>query len=120
MGGRRSHLAALALALIVMLSACAPSTGTVRGANESHQLTLAVSANRTTAFTGDGVSIAGYHILIIQLDITAFGGTSPTLDVKVQTLIDGTNWCDVAAFTQATGSSTRRLAVRLDRTSPTP
>lgn len=43
----------------------------------------------------------------------SIGGTSPTLDVKIQDTADGINWIDVpsAAFTQVTANGTARLIV---------
>ena len=42
------------------------------------------------------------------LNVTAASGTSPTLDVKLETSSDGTNWYTVAAFAQKTGISSER------------
>ena len=119
--GRRGSAAVL-LALLVMLASCSPVAqptpkGAVRGAGNAGRLTLATSAARTAAFTGDAVTVTGYRLLVIELDVTAVSGTTPTLDVKVQTLVDGTNWCDIAAFTQAT-AATRQLVRISQETTP--
>ena len=50
----------------------------------------------------------------ITLDITAFGGTNPTLDVKLQRLDPASGkWVDLpgAAFAQKTGTATADLTV---------
>lgn len=69
--------------------------------------TLLASAARTdTAGTnGDAVRLPdapnGYAFV---LDVTAAAtATGDTLDVQVQTLIDGTNWVPVCSFTQVLG-----------------
>lgn len=48
-----------------------------------------------------------YSSLIGKLSVTTLsGGTSPTLDVYIQTTDDGgTTWFDAAHFTQATGAT---------------
>ena len=51
--------------------------------------------------------------MIAFVNVTAASGTSPTLNLKIQTSDDGgTTWCDVpsGAFTQATGATTQMLA----------
>lgn len=54
---------------------------------------------------GDTSTLRGYGLatsLLVQLDVTAVAGTTPTLDVVVEDTIDGTNWYTVAAFAQKT------------------
>lgn len=44
--------------------------------------------------------------LVLRLNVTAASGTSPTLDVIFQQSFDnGTNWVDVARFSQITGTT---------------
>lgn len=52
-------------------------------------------------------------IEVVQ-DVTAIGGTSPTLDTTVQFSEDGGTWVDEDAFSQviATGKSRRNMGVR--------
>lgn len=95
--------------LLVLATACQPSTTQPRGGSFGSRVVLASSAAHSTAFTGPAMETGGARTLIIELDITAVTGTTPTLDVKVQTLVDGTNWCDVAAFTQRTTGTARQL-----------
>jgi len=72
-----------------------------------------VSAARTTtgsqllnSLPGSWDTITGYLI------VTAASGTNPTLDVVYQTTPDGgTTWFTVTSFTQATGTTTQRLAL---------
>jgi hypothetical protein len=58
------------------------------------------TANGTPFDTEDALAISA------TLAITAVAGTTPTLDVKLQESVDGTNWNDVGAFPQKTGSGT--------------
>jgi hypothetical protein len=67
---------------------------------------LVLSAARATS--GDSGPIQGWgaaDTLRLQLDVTAFAGTSPTLDVVVEDTIDGAGWNTIATFAQkvATG-----------------
>jgi hypothetical protein len=71
-------------------------------------VTLAPSAARTGAFTGSAVPCDEYGSAHLTLAVTAAGGTSPTLDVKVRDSADGTTFADVAAFAQKTGVATER------------
>lgn len=76
--------------------------------------TLLASAARTT--TGTSSEVAGFESatsLVVQLNVTAASGTSPTLDVVLQDTVDGTNWNTVATFTQATAvtRSVQRVTV---------
>lgn len=68
--------------------------------------TLAASAARTTS--GQTSSLTGYgyaKTLRAQLAVTAASGTTPTLNVVIEDTVDGgTNWNQVAAFTQATAT----------------
>lgn len=76
------------------------------------ELVLAPSAARTAAFTGEAIPIKGYNSLLIELNSTAASGTSPTLDVKVQTRV-GPNgsWADIGAFAQVTGVTKRIMRI---------
>lgn len=66
---------------------------------------LLASAARTATGTGDAVTgMGGFRCLQAQLDVTAAAtATGDTLDVYLQTTIDGTNWVDIAHFTQVLG-----------------
>lgn len=73
--------------------------------------TLFASAARTA--TATSAVFAGYGdatALIIQLDVTASSGTTPTLDVVIQDTVDGTNWNTIYSFTQlvTTGRAVKR------------
>lgn len=68
-------------------------------------LEILASGARTATDTGDAVSVKGNPDAVeFELDVTAAATEAgDTLDVFVQTTIDGTNWIDVVAFTQVTG-----------------
>ena len=69
-------------------------------------ITLLASAARTA--TGDGAAVSDRLLenaasLLVVLDVTAQAGTSPTLDVEVQTRFDGTNFGELVQFARNTG-----------------
>lgn len=74
------------------------------------EVTLAASAARTA--TGNGDAFTGFapaDILAAQLVVSARSGTNPTLDVVIQTSLDGgTTWFDLITFTQATAATSER------------
>jgi hypothetical protein len=66
---------------------------------------LLASAARTTTGTGDEFLLEGMSALTLQCNLTAAATeVGDTLDVFVQTTIDGTNWVDVYHFTQMLGN----------------
>lgn len=76
--------------------------------------TLVPSAARTTSGSANVNLPNDGQALIAQLEVTAHAGTTPTLDVKFQDSVDGTNYIDIpsAAFTQVTTTDGRtRLAI---------
>ncbi|MDP9474435.1 MAG: hypothetical protein M3R38_01830 [Actinomycetota bacterium] len=65
---------------------------------------LAPSAARTAS--GDSGIWTGFSdssTLRAQLDVTAFAGTGPTLDVVIEDSLDGTTWNTLVTFSQKTG-----------------
>lgn len=81
----------------------------------------ATVSNVDTAY-GSAVRIANIgkpiHALIVQLDLTAAAADAgDKLDVAIQTTVDGTNWTDVIAFTQALGNGgAKRFIAKIDTT----
>lgn len=68
------------------------------------QILLAAGA-RTATGTGDAIVLDGYEVLVFQCDLTAAAtDVGDTLDVFVQTTVDGTNWLDAVHFTQMLGN----------------
>jgi hypothetical protein len=86
-------------------------------ATRTADITLAASAARTATGTGSAVEMGDSGILRLTLDITAASGTTPTLDVAIQTSQDGsTGWTTVASFAQQTGVATvRKVFAGFDR-----
>lgn len=67
---------------------------------------LAASAARTTSGQSSGVDVGPFDEAILLLNVTAASGTSPTLDIKIQTSHDNSDWYDTGtAFTQITATS---------------
>lgn len=58
------------------------------------------SGNGSSIDTGDANTIRG-----LVLDVTAASGTTPTLDVRVETSDDNSTWRTVGSFAQKTGVS---------------
>jgi hypothetical protein len=70
------------------------------------------SAARTTSSTGTAFDTGDLNSVLGVLTVTAHSGTTPTLDTKLQTSLDGgTTWADVASFAQVTTTDgvTRKL-----------
>ena len=68
------------------------------------------SAARTSTVTLAAFNVEGAREIIGKLDITAASGTTPTLDVSLETTTDGTNWYTVGAIAQKTGVSNEERA----------
>jgi hypothetical protein len=68
--------------------------------------TLVASAARTTTGVSDAVYLQDApNGIVFVLGVTAAATDSgDTLDVKVQTTLDGSTWTDVVAFTQVLGN----------------
>lgn len=76
---------------------------TLKGVQE---ITVLASSARTSSGNTAEIDIGNYKEAVIFLDVTAFSGTSPTLDVKFQTQDPvSLKWFDVTelTFAQATG-----------------
>jgi hypothetical protein len=73
--------------------------------NVVNQILLA-SGTVTASGTGAAVASLGeWSSIIWQLDVTAAAAAvGDTLDVYIQTTIDGTNWLDFVHFTQVLGN----------------
>ena len=68
-------------------------------------LTLAGSSARTASGQSDIADIDG-EALAITLDVTAAGGTTPTLDVVIEDApTDQGPWTTLSTFTQKTGTA---------------
>lgn len=95
--------------------------------NLERRLAYATTLTTQAAVTADGNSQAAPVTIkdptggvVFELDLTAAAAASgDTLDVTVQTSVDGTNWVDVVHFTQALGNGgAKRFYAKLSCTEP--
>lgn len=90
------------------------TTGSGRWAN-TRKITLSSGAIAATT-TSPVIELGDRVALRLDLAVTAAAGSSPTLDVAVQTSPDQVTWTAIASFTQATGvSSTHKMFSPCDR-----
>lgn len=82
---------------------------------DTQDLTLFPSATKTATATGDAVETGDRRVARLKLDVTAASGTSPTLDVDVETSRDGSTWYTSGSFTQATAVGGEEKLFMLDR-----
>lgn len=72
--------------------------------------TWLASAAQTATFTTETKGADRFVGVIVLVKVSAVSGTTPTLDVKLQTLMpDGSTWCDIAAMTQITSALNKAL-----------
>lgn len=96
------------------------STGDKRFARTRSE-TLQASTTKTATFKSAGVEVGDQAVARCVLVVSAHAGTTPTLDVKIQTSFDDVdaNYVDVpnGAFAQVTTTdgTTRKIATGLDR-----
>ena len=64
--------------------------------------TLAASAARTADGQSQPIEVSEYIEAHLLLDIAAVDGTSPTLDLVIETSPDKVNWFEHTTFTQKT------------------
>lgn len=74
--------------------------------NEAYALAAVASAARTATGTSAAFSTADVNSLNATLTITVASGTSPTLDLTLETTADGTNYYTAGTFPQQTGVAT--------------
>ena len=76
-----------------------------------------IAGTYTADASGAGADLQGYQgVLKIVLDSGAGGGTTPTLDVKIQDSADNSTFADVLGkvFTQVTGASASIQSLAID------
>lgn len=68
-------------------------------------LNLATAGGITATQNSAAVNAGSYQEAVLYLNTTAASGTTPTLNVKLQTSYNGTDWYDIpsAAIVQVTG-----------------
>lgn len=83
----------------------------------SSQDELLASAARTTSGQSDQFNVGGIASgMVVEVNVTAVGGATPTLDVDLEDSFDGVTWNKVAdinaANITATGVTVKRLNLR--------
>lgn len=73
-------------------------------------LTLQASGAKTTTGTSTGILLGHRRSVSLLLDVTVRSGTTPTLDVVVQTSNDNSTWRTLVTFAQATAVSSARMS----------
>lgn len=66
------------------------------------------SGAETATGNSDKVDVGRFLEALVFLNVTAASGTTPTLDIKIQTSDDGSDWYDfnpASAFTQKTATA---------------
>lgn len=68
-------------------------------------IVLLPAATRSTTGTGSAIVLDGFEAFVLQCELTAAAtDVGDTLDVFVQTTVDGTTWLDAVHFTQMLGN----------------
>jgi hypothetical protein len=78
---------------------------------------VVASGARTTTASAPAVEVGNRHALrSLFLNVTASSGTTPTLDLKLETSADNSTWYTVGSFAQKTGTANERKSFAgLDR-----
>lgn len=72
------------------------------------KVVLAGAVTRTADGNGATVEIGDQGTLRLRLNVTAASGTSPTLDITLQTSKDASTWRTLGTFAQATAVGAER------------
>lgn len=64
--------------------------------------TVQASASQTVTFNSAGLELGDKGTVRLTLDVTAATGTSPTLDVTMETSQDNATWTSLGTFAQKT------------------
>lgn len=86
----------------------------VQDAVAADRVTVQASAAKTATNSSAALVVGNYREAIATLNVTAASGTTPTLDVKLQTSDDGgTTWYDLpgGVFTQRTAAGAQALQI---------
>lgn len=78
-------------------------------------ITPAASAARTVTGNDSAIELGDRGVARLKLDVTAASGTSPTLNVTIQTSRDGVTWYTAGTFPQATAVSNESKVFAVDR-----
>lgn len=71
-------------------------------------LVVQAAVTRTTTLVGAAVDTNGKGDISLDLAVTAASGTTPTLDVALETSKDGVSWRSLGSFAQKTAVSSER------------
>ena len=82
---------------------------------KTFDLPLAAAGARTASGNGNAIEVGDKGVARLRLNVTAASGTTPTLNVTIQTSHDGTTWRSAGTFTQATAVSEQRATFNIDR-----
>ena len=101
--------------IFILLLALAPCSAYAQFDTQSEGLVTNSTEVYTVANIGASANGTAFYFpkdcraVLFELDATHNGGTTPTMDVKLQHSSDGSTWFDVpsAAFTQITTTSTK-------------
>jgi hypothetical protein len=73
---------------------------------KTRDVTFLASSARTATASSDALDCSGAHTVRVVLDVTAASGTTPTLDISLQTRRDASDtWRTVGSFTQITDAT---------------
>ncbi len=75
------------------------------------KVTFLSSAARTSSGQSVELNLSYGDEVLVFLDVTAVSGTSPTLDVKVQTKGPDGKWYEIASFAQKTAAGNEAKAI---------
>ncbi len=85
------------------------------GFADTEDCNLHPSATRTATVTTSAIELGDKGTARLVLDVTAASGTTPTLDVTIQTSRDRSTWYTAGTFAQKTGTGTERKGFVVDR-----
>lgn len=72
--------------------------------NVTAERAFLASAARTTSGQSSAFDVEDAAALEGKVTVSAVAGTAPTLDLSLETTVDGTNWYACGAFTQKSGA----------------
>jgi len=78
------------------------------------QTLLTSSARTTSSNSGALTSYGSFKTMLLELNVTAASGTTPTLDVYIDTSADSTNFINIAHFTQLITTGRRAIQISDD------
>lgn len=75
---------------------------------DTDEVSILASAARTASGSGSAIEVGDRGTLRLDLAVTAAAGTTPTLDVTVETSSNATTWRSLGTFSQKTAVSSER------------